>query len=334
MKIAVSNIKNTQPQREHGNIADLKASIAEVGLINPLTIDENCNLLAGRRRYQAIKELDWQEVEAYMLPVNGDKLRAFRVSIDENLKRKPLTDPEAAAVIQEYDELKRKLEGEKRPGRPEIGHTVTDKAGWSLQKTAIDLGISKSAVVKAIQIATAIKEYPELAGKKKGQVILAEYKREQNRKQLLEGQKPRESLVADIQDALVECKEAVSEDGIHYKVFTRSSKDCFELWSEADPNDLELIKDLMSRENRQLAHRLYQGTGDIKHITNLLRELRLKHSKQEIKEAYEYYPGVYRKRRPLPYEGFAKEIAALTRGLSRFNEFINTIPGNQIKVRS
>ena len=49
MKTLLSQIKGAEPKRAHGNMANLKASIADVGLINPLTIDQNGNLLAGRR---------------------------------------------------------------------------------------------------------------------------------------------------------------------------------------------------------------------------------------------------------------------------------------------
>jgi len=40
VKVAVGRIKNTQPHRDPGSIAGLKASIAGVGLINPLMIDK------------------------------------------------------------------------------------------------------------------------------------------------------------------------------------------------------------------------------------------------------------------------------------------------------
>ena len=107
MKRLLTEITNTSARRAHGDIEELKQSIAGVGLINPLTIDQNGKLLAGRRRFQAVSELGWREVECYVLPIEDDQLKAFRVAIDENLKRKNLTDPEVAVAIKEYDELKR-----------------------------------------------------------------------------------------------------------------------------------------------------------------------------------------------------------------------------------
>jgi transcriptional regulator with XRE-family HTH domain len=66
--------------------------------------------------------------------------------------------------------MKRKLEGEKKPSDtlkkgsrlPQYG----EREGWTQEKTAEDLNISQPAVSKAIQIANAIEEYPELAKKR------------------------------------------------------------------------------------------------------------------------------------------------------------------------
>ena len=170
MRKLISEIKNTEPKREHGDISSLRQSIAEVGLINPITVDEMGNILAGCRRYQAVKELGWQEVDVRVISTGDNQLLTLKIAIDENLKRKDLTEPEVAAAIKEYDELKKKLEGQA------CGHGVTADSGWSYQKTADDLGISKPAVVKAIKIGKAIEEHPELAGKS-GQAILAAVKR-------------------------------------------------------------------------------------------------------------------------------------------------------------
>jgi len=177
MKVRLSNIHNTGPKRETGNLADLKASIAEIGLINPLTVDSNLNMLAGRRRYQALKELwgDEYEVEVRVLAPD-DPLKSFRITMDENLRRKPLTDAEVSAQIKEYDDIGRKLFGEAKGGgdRQSIGHSVTD--GWSTARTAEDLGISKPAVIKSLTIARAVEEKPERT-KLSGQAILADYKK-------------------------------------------------------------------------------------------------------------------------------------------------------------
>jgi len=169
------------PKREHGDIASLKQSIKDVGLIAPLVINERYELLAGRRRFQAMTELGWDETDCHLIRTDGDLLKSFRVALDENLKRKDLTDPEVAAAIKEYDTLKRQIEGEKKPGgdRQSINYTVINDKGWTQERTAKELGISQPAVVKALKIASAIERHPELAKENSGQAILREAKRKE-----------------------------------------------------------------------------------------------------------------------------------------------------------
>jgi len=183
MKVRLDQIKNTQAQREHGNLADLKASIADVGLINPLTIDENFNLLAGRRRYQALVELGWQEAECYVLPVNGDQVMAMSVAVEENLRRKDLTEVEKAVMLAELEELKRKQYGSARRGeRTDLTSSKFDEV-WTQNKTAEVLNVSRPTVSRNLKIARAIKEYPDLASYAEGAPVLKEYARRERQKQ-------------------------------------------------------------------------------------------------------------------------------------------------------
>jgi len=67
----------------------LAKSIEQVGLIHPLSINKDNELLAGGRRYSAIKKLGWDKVEVTV--VDNSELEQELISIDENLVRKPLS---------------------------------------------------------------------------------------------------------------------------------------------------------------------------------------------------------------------------------------------------
>lgn len=177
LKLRLTEVKNPEPKRDHGNIKELKESIKEVGLICPITVSQKCELLAGRRRFQAVSELGWQEVECNVIQSDGD-LFDLKVSLEENLKLKNLTDPEVAVAIAEYDEMKRLVEGEIKPGGKNGAYkSFVNGEGWTQQKTATDLGIKQQQVAQAIKIAQAVKQFPDFASWKSGQLILTEYKR-------------------------------------------------------------------------------------------------------------------------------------------------------------
>jgi ParB family transcriptional regulator, chromosome partitioning protein len=54
-----------------GDIAALAASIADIGLLHPITVEGTGRLLAGARRYAACKLLGWKDI-----PVNVVKGRS------------------------------------------------------------------------------------------------------------------------------------------------------------------------------------------------------------------------------------------------------------------
>jgi ParB family transcriptional regulator, chromosome partitioning protein len=50
-------------RKDMGDLKGLAESIADIGLLNPITIDENGRLLAGARRLAAQKLLGRKEIE-------------------------------------------------------------------------------------------------------------------------------------------------------------------------------------------------------------------------------------------------------------------------------
>ena len=83
---------NSEYLRTDTDVDSLKKSIESVGLIHPLTVNAENELLAGARRFQAVRELGWDEVPVQV--IDRDLLVQELISIDENLVRAPLTSLE------------------------------------------------------------------------------------------------------------------------------------------------------------------------------------------------------------------------------------------------
>lgn len=103
-----------QPRMEQTDLSELKASIENIGLIQPITVIKNNNntftLVCGHRRLEAIKELKYDSVEAIIVE-NDENLQLKALA--ENAQRKDLSPLELAFVYKDiidtkqytYDEL-------------------------------------------------------------------------------------------------------------------------------------------------------------------------------------------------------------------------------------
>lgn len=108
MKIDIERIKVDETNRIRQDIGDLKSleeSIQQVGLINPVLVDENDNLVAGFRRLTACRNLGWQEIEANVVELEGDELKILEAEVAENLFRKEFTPDEILAIQKRRDEI-------------------------------------------------------------------------------------------------------------------------------------------------------------------------------------------------------------------------------------
>lgn len=155
MTLAFSSITFGDRFRQHyPDIDELAESIATLGLIQPLAVDTTNRLLAGGRRYTAIRQLiangrlplDY-EVPVYVrTDLNGtddDEVVARELELEENLQRNDMTWQENVLSIKRLHELRAR-------------RARQSGATWSNAMTGKLFGQSRCAVDQAIRIATAI----------------------------------------------------------------------------------------------------------------------------------------------------------------------------------
>ncbi|WP_293785605.1 ParB N-terminal domain-containing protein [uncultured Aeromicrobium sp.] len=88
-----------------GDIDALAASIAEQGLLQPITVTPEGVLVCGRRRLEAIRKLNWRTVSVWVRRGVSDRLGHLLAEQDENVHHKPLNQVEAAALYRELKQL-------------------------------------------------------------------------------------------------------------------------------------------------------------------------------------------------------------------------------------
>jgi ParB family chromosome partitioning protein len=89
-----------QPRQVMGDLSELKASIAEKGIIEPLIVRQRGSryqIVAGERRYQAASQLGLRELPVVIRDVDDNEI--IEVALIENLQRKDLTAFEEAEAM-------------------------------------------------------------------------------------------------------------------------------------------------------------------------------------------------------------------------------------------
>lgn len=76
-----------------GNLDELRESIEKHGLINPIVIDNKKRLVAGQRRFEAVKQLGWRNIPVLRINTT-DLLEKLKLEIEENRFRKDFTQEE------------------------------------------------------------------------------------------------------------------------------------------------------------------------------------------------------------------------------------------------
>lgn len=98
---------NNKYLRLQDDVDTLKQSIETVGLIHPLVVNKQNELIAGGRRYTALSQLGWTKIPVVV--VDKGSLEQELISIEENMIRQKLTAVEFEAGLRRakdiYEEL-------------------------------------------------------------------------------------------------------------------------------------------------------------------------------------------------------------------------------------
>uniref|UniRef100_A0A6M3JFA6 Putative methyltransferase n=1 Tax=viral metagenome TaxID=1070528 RepID=A0A6M3JFA6_9ZZZZ len=155
-----SIIVGTRFREVYDDIDVLIESMKKEGVIQPLAVCDNedgtYTLLAGGRRITAALKANIESLPVRCYPSTLNDLERRSIELMENVCRKDLDWLEAAKLKKEIHLLQTQIYGEKTS-------TNADASGVSKRDTASLLGISHASLIQDMQLADAVKLFPELA---------------------------------------------------------------------------------------------------------------------------------------------------------------------------
>lgn len=249
--LALSEINIDNPYLRFGTeIDDLMKSIQTVGLISPLVVNPDNLLLAGGRRYQALKELGHETVPVVRLGKN--QLEGELISIDENLVRKDLNNMELEANLRRAKELYQEIAERDPKVQEELRETESEEEIETLATNKFVLDVSEKTGLKPQQIHQAIKRDELSAPSVKEARNRGELSLSQTNELIKLDRDEQEALLPHIEKKSVrEIRDIVKEAKTH------GIKDAVEKATHHEPHARE-IKQLLDslKKARQIASRL------------------------------------------------------------------------------
>ena len=173
MELQIDQIKIGERKRpvDPQQVAGLAASIRLLGLMNPITVDQDYGLLAGLHRLEACKLLGWESIPATICAlsdvVDTAALQKELAEIDENLIRNDLSVLERGIQHFERKRIYETLHPETRhiteKGGPGRGNKTTDKLSVVLPSYSADAatatGVSERTVRRDTRFGEVLKPY-------------------------------------------------------------------------------------------------------------------------------------------------------------------------------
>lgn len=156
-----------------GDITGLAASIKEIGLLQPVVVDGNNNLIAGARRLAAVKSLGYSDVPVVRVTNLKEAIQKLTAERDENTCRKEFTWSEAVAMKARLEPFERKaaeereksgkgLDGSGGRGNKKPSGKLPQGFGESRVAVATAVGKAETSLRKAEAVIKAAEKNPEL----------------------------------------------------------------------------------------------------------------------------------------------------------------------------
>jgi len=149
MKISITDIKPHPKNKEIyslSNLEDLLRSIQDVGLLQPLIINQYNQIISGHRRFECVKKLGWNEVEVEVKSVDKEEIDFYLVQYNKQ-RLKTIRE-----ILNEYDVIEKHYENK----RGKIKNVRTNKQNNNIYNRrdiiAEELGVKSSQLGKLLFI--------------------------------------------------------------------------------------------------------------------------------------------------------------------------------------
>ena len=148
-KIKIDKIRINQRKRDidFGKVSELAESISLIGLMNPVTVNQNHELISGLHRIEAHRLLGHKKIEVKV--INVDNLLCEMAEIDENIIRNELNDIEFGEHLIRKEEILEEMGVRAKGGDNQFtmrGPAIIAGPLKTTKDIAQNIGISESSV--------------------------------------------------------------------------------------------------------------------------------------------------------------------------------------------
>ena len=147
-----------------GDLDVLVSSIKEIGLLHPIVIDKNNQLIAGQRRIEAYKKIGWTEIPAHIVNLEDLTLGEFHEnSVRKNFTKSEILSIKYALEPKLKEEAKQYQISKLKQNRCEESAQRRDKGKKSRDVIAEYAGLSHNTISKLEEIEEEAKTNPKFA---------------------------------------------------------------------------------------------------------------------------------------------------------------------------